>query len=222
MVNLRYTNAGPCAANYEIPLQFMAVAGTTANGGPATNHAALGSQLHLQLVSLSGPPEARLGFWDTGQALPAFTVRTGQNDCTDCIELTQTAGVPGDDPYGLITGRRLAVSEPGLYCLGFRVIDVSTNGAGGGPIHQPSPVYHVYLQAGLTISALTRQGISATAVFGGEPGKSFYLESSLAPGESAAWQTVAGPLAGTARFQTLSDPGAESGARFFRLRSSTP
>ena len=222
VVNLRYTGSGPCAGTYELPLQFMSVPGTAVNGGPMTNHAALGSQLHLQLVSLAGPPDATLAFWDAGQSQPAFRISTGRNDCTDCIAVSQTNTPAGGDPFGMLTGRHVALSHPGLYTLGFRAIDVSTNGPGGGPIHKPSPVYQVYLQAGLTISALARQSTYATALFGGEPGKSYYLESSTTPAPAASWQTVAGPLTGDARLQTLSGSATEPGPRFFRLRASTP
>ena len=128
-------------------------------------------------------------------------------------------GAPGTDPYGCIQGRHFTVNRPGLYCLGFRVVDTSTNGPAGAPIHSASPLYHVYLQAGLTVASLTREGPSATASYGSEPGRTFYLERSLALGASASWQTVAGPLAGTNRLQTLTDPAATDTRSFFRLRA---
>jgi len=78
---------------------------------------------------------------------------------------------------------------------------------------------HVYLQAGLTVAPLARQGITATAVFGGEMGRTFYLEPSPALGPSALWRTVAGPLTGTNRLQTLTDPAATGTRSFFRLRA---
>ena len=52
VVNLRYTNAGPCALCYECSLPMMAVPATASNGGPANNHAGLGACLELELVSL--------------------------------------------------------------------------------------------------------------------------------------------------------------------------
>jgi hypothetical protein len=114
------------------------------------------------------------------------------------------------------------VSQAGLYCLGFRVVDTSTNGPDGGPIHSPSPLYRVYLQAGLTATSLTQQGNSAVVLFGGEATHTFYLERSLDLGPSALWQTVAGPLSGTSRLQTLTDPAPPGGGGYFRLRATTP
>jgi hypothetical protein len=222
VLNLRYTNAGPCSCEYECSLQTLAVPATTTCGGPFTNHAALGSHLELQLVYLSGPAQATLGFWEAGQSQPSFRMRTGETAGTDSIELSESQGNPQDDPYGRILGRHMAVSQPGLYCLGFRILDTSTNGLDGGPIHQPSPLYHVYLQAGLGVNSLIRQGPSVTALFAGEPGKSFYLERSPVLGPEAVWQTVTGPLTGTARLQTLTDTAAGESKNFFRLRATTP
>jgi hypothetical protein len=222
VVNFHYTIAGPCALQHECCLPLVAVAATAANGGPTANHAALGSQLQMQLVSLAGPANGALSFWEAGEAQPRFAIRVGETAGTNCIALSANSFAPDADPYGQIQGRHFALSQPGLYCLAFQVVDTSTNGCCGDPIHMPSPVYQIYLQAGLTLSGLVRQGTAAAALFGGEAGSSFYLESSPALGASAAWHTLAGPLTGTSRLQTLTDP-APSGARlFYRLRSTTP
>ena len=77
----------------------------------------------------------------------------------------------------------------------------------------------MYLQAGLTITSLLRQTSSATALFGGEPARTFYLERSQTLGPAASWHTVAGPLPGTNRLQTLTDPTATGTRNFFRLRA---
>jgi hypothetical protein len=176
----------------------------------------------LEVVSLSGPPGGSLGVWEPRQSLPCFSVAAGETAGTNRLVLSQNDGAPDSDPYGCIEGRHLAVNQPGLYCLGFRVIDTSTNGLGAGPTHTPSPVYQVYLQAGLTIASLRRQGAAATILFGGEAAKTFYLERGLALGQPGSWQTVAGPLSGACRLQTLTDPAAPSGPSFFRLRATTP
>ncbi|MCX6925342.1 MAG: hypothetical protein NT154_19345, partial [Verrucomicrobia bacterium] len=219
VVNLWYTNAGPCAFQYECSIPLVAVPASSPNGGPATNAAASGSCLALELVSLAGPPDASLGFWEPGQILPAFSLSVGGACSTNRLALSQSHGTPGADPYGCFAGRHLAVNRPGLYCLGFRVVDTSTNGLAGDPIHSPSSLYQVYLQAGLTIASLSRQIASATALFGGEPGRAFYLERSPTLGPGAAWQTVAGPLAGSNRLQTLTDLAAPPTRSFFRLRA---
>jgi hypothetical protein len=218
VVNMQYTNAGTCAPQYERCVPMMAVPATLSCGGPATNAASVGSRLELEFVSLTGPPQANLSVWESGQAQPCLSLATGEVAGTNRIVVSQTQAAPTADPYGCVPGRLLAVSRPGLYCLGFRVVDTSTNGPGGVPIHTPSPLYYVYLQAGLTIASLSRQADSVAALFGGEPAKTFCLERSPTLGPSASWQTVAGPLAGTNRLQTLTDPTATGTRNFFRLR----
>jgi len=114
--------------------------------------------------------------------MPCLTLAVGEASGTNRLMLSENRGIPNSDPYGCIEGRHLAVSQPGLYCLGFRVVDASTNGPGGEPIHAPSPLYRVYLQGGLTVTSLTRQGTAATVLFGGEATRTFYLERSMALG----------------------------------------
>jgi hypothetical protein len=222
VLNCRFTNAGPCAQHYECPIELIAVPATAANGGPATNHAALGARLELELISLTGPTGGALRFWEATQSNPSFSTLTGVDQETNRIVLSQTPGSSDADPYGAIQGRHLAVTQPGLYCLAFRVLDTSTNGPGGGPVHPPSPSYQVFLEAGLTIHTLSRQGATTTVLFGGEPVRSYYLERSPALGAAALWQTVAGPLTGTSRLQTLSDAAGSAQQGFFRLRVTTP
>ena len=219
VANLCSTNTGPCASQFEGAIPLVAVAATAANGGPVTNHAACGSCLEFEMVSLAGPAGARLGFWEAGDGEPRFSVPTGAVAGTNRFRLSQSGGAPGDDPFGGVQGRRFAVSQPGLYCLGFRVVDTSTNGPGGGPIHAPSEVYAVYLQAGLTLASLSREGQSVTGRFGGVPGRRFYLERASALVLPSPWQTVAGPLAGTNRLQTLTDPNATDVQGYYRLRA---
>ena len=222
LLALRYTNSGPWAAHYAWPLKFMAVAATAANGGPCANHALVGSRLHLQFVSLEGPRGASLSCWEPGAGEPSFGLGTGEGNGTNCLCLSESEGAAGDDPFGFFGGRYLAANQPGLYCLSFRVVDVSTNGTGGTSVHQPSPVYQVYLQGGLTIKSLTKTATSAQVLFGGEPWKTFYLERSASLGQDALWQSVAGPLTGSAKFQTLTNAAPNGGSAFFRLRATSP
>jgi hypothetical protein len=218
VVNLHYTNSGPCALHYECIIPILVLPATACNGGPDANAAALGSQLGMELVSLRGPPGASLAVWEPGQDQPSFRMPTGTLAGTNRIMLSQGSTGSSADPYGCIRGRPFAVNKPGLFCLGFRVVDASTNGPAGGPVHAPSPVYHTYLQGGLTIASLTTDGMSASVVFGGEPGRMFYLERSPVVSPSANWQTVAGPLVGTNTLQKVKCPSPEA-ASFFRLRT---
>jgi hypothetical protein len=163
-----------------------------------------------------------LGFWDVGDLQPRFNIAVGEQTGTNHFLLSDNRGQPGTDPCACLLGRHLTATKPGLYCLGFRLKDTSTNGPAGGPIHSPSDLYCIYLQAGLTINTTAFQGPALAASFGGEPGKSFYLEraSALAPG--ALWETVAGPLQGANRLQTLNDPAPGGLRSFYRLRASVP
>src|SRR6187431_3275215 len=52
---LVFTNGGQYANLYNGNITFTGLAATEARGGPEDNAAALGSQLHAQLVSVEGP-----------------------------------------------------------------------------------------------------------------------------------------------------------------------
>jgi hypothetical protein len=80
----------------------------------------------------------------------------------------------------------------------------------------------VFLQAGLTLHALELQSSTLTARFGGEPGRTFYLERSTALGAAAGWETVAGPLRGDQRMQSLTDAAPADTHLFYRLRTTVP
>lgn len=218
VVNLWPTNGGGGGGRFERGIPLVAVAATAAHGGPVTNHAALGSCLEWQLEGVTGPREGQLSFWEPAEAQPRFTVRCGAAHCTNRFRLSENQGLPGSDPYGGLPGRRFSVNQAGLYAVGFRLLDSSTNGAAHGPVHTPSRVYWVYFQAGLTLAAQER-GAATTALFGGEPGKTFRLERTLVLGPTAQWQTVAGPLAGTNRLQRLTDAPPPPAQAFYRVRA---
>ena len=220
-VNLCFTNEGPCALQYEAAIPMMAVPATPDHAGPTNYHAAPGSRLVCQLVSLTGPPGAQLSFWEPAQSMPSFSLPVGTSEGTNCFCISTNQGEPACDPYGDVQGRRFAVTEPGLYRLGFQLIDSSSNGPGGGPIHAPSEMCFVYLQAGRLINSTTIQGTTVAISFGGESGRNFYLERTTALGPGAQWVPVAGPILGMDRLQFLADPSpAPQG--FYRLRGSVP
>ncbi len=216
VIDLPHTNAGACARLFETAIPMLALPATAANGGPMANHASPGACLGMQLLSLTGPAGGTLGIWEDDQTQPSVIVRVGEPVPTNFLVVSQNKAEAGSDPYGLVQTRHFALDQPGLYCLGFRLLDLSTNGPSGGSIHSPSPTYYTYFQAGLTISLIKAEGNSSTVQFAGTSGQNYYLERSFFPG-TAAWQTVAGPLSGSNCLQVLNDPAAPAGGAFYRL-----
>jgi hypothetical protein len=202
-------------------LTFTALAGTPPNGGPIPGSAALGAQLAIQVVSVAGPPGGNLAFWegDGESSLGAitFSVPVGTTNGTNILVISANSGEPGTDPYGHFHGRAFTTSAPGTYLAGFRVIDVSTNGAGSGPIHSPSDVLPVRFQAGLRIESLQRLTNRVTISFRCPPGISNVLEAADSI-FSSDWQPAAAPLRGNNSLQSLTDTNSPAGNRFYRIR----
>jgi hypothetical protein len=219
---LSFASNGVNAGYYQGTLTFSALAATVPNAGPAFGHAALGARLQLQVVSIAGPAGGQFGFWEgndgeNGDQL-TFSVPVGTTNGTATFPLSENHGSPGTDPYGHIHGRVFTVTLPGLYSVGFRILDSSTNGIGGGPIQAPSDIFPIYFQAGLSLVSITRTTNGVAVIFGTQSGKSYFLESRPASAP-AVWQTLAGPAAGNSRLQSLSDTNTANSARFYRVRS---
>lgn len=221
-VNMAELNTGSQTSQFGCEIPMIALPATESNGGPEPGHAALGACLELEVLSLDGPVGGRLSFCEPGQQRPSFEITAGRVDNGLRIRLSDNDARPGADPYGRNEGRRFIVDRAGLYRLGFRVVDVSANGANGEPLHSPSEVYHVYLQAGLTADSIVREGTAAITTFVGAPNANFYLERTAGFEGAGAWQTVAGPLRGMSRVQKLVDLNANGTRHFYRLRMSVP
>ena len=146
-----------------------------------------------------------------------FSVPVGTTNGSNYVIISENGGVPNTDPSGHIHGRAFTTSLPGTYLVGFRVIDVSSNGAGGGPIHTPSDVLPVRFQAGLKIEAMQLFTNRVTVSFRSPPGISNRLEAITALG-STNWFPAAAPLRGNNNVQTFTDTNAPSGIRYCRLR----
>lgn len=222
-VYLSLATNGPFAGLYQgAGVTFTALASTFDYGGPAFGHAADGAFLQLQVVSVDGPSGGEFGVWmqelgNPSRSSPLFTVPAGTGQGTNRFALSESDGSAGADPYGHIHGRTFTANRPGLYTIGCRLIDTSSNGAGGGPIHQPSELSYFYFQAGLTISAWTTNRQSVGVTFGTTAGKTYYVEaaSDLA---APVWTVFAGPFTGNNRLQSAASTNA-AGPLFFRVRS---
>ena len=222
--NMTLRSSDVVAGLYEGGPTFTAASSDGIDGPPA----APGAQLALVIRSITGPEGGTWAFWespDCDQAAETitFSLQAGVTNGNQRFLLSQNSGLPGEDPFGHCHGRRFTLDKPGLYTAWVQVVDVSHNGPGGGPIHTPSPIHPFYFNAGMNISRLTRTAATVNATFGTRNGSRFYLEANSALDGSASWQTIAGPVTGNNRLQTLADPTATSETqRFYRLRITTP
>lgn len=202
-------------------ISFTALAALPENGGPIPGHAAFGAQLAVQVASVDGPPGGSFAFWegdgesDLGSI--TFGVPVGTTDGTNYFLVSENGGRPGTDPYGHIHGREFTTRLPGTYLVGFRVIDVSTNGAGAGPIHRPSDVLTIRFQAGLRIESVRPFAGRVNVSFRSPPGISNVLEAATSLGV-ANWSPAAAPLRGNNNLQTAIDTNPPTAGRFYRLR----
>jgi len=122
---------------------------TATNGGSA-----FGSFLTAEIVSVAGPAGSIFSFWEGvdqgGGDSPLFSIPSGGTGLSLRFALsdaTAGAGLPEQDPFGHLHGRRFTTTEEGLYTVGFRVLDTSENGAGGGAIHTPSDILYINFAA---------------------------------------------------------------------------
>jgi len=200
---------------------FSALPALVESGGPIPGHAAFGAQLAIQMVSVQGPPGGSFAFWegDGESALGniTFSELVGATSGTNFLIISQNGSEPDTDPYGHIHGREFTASAPGTYLVGFRVIDVSTNGAGGGPIHSPSDVLPIRFQAGLKIQNIQNLTNRVSVSFRSPPGISNLLEA-VDSFTSTNWQPAAPPLRGNNALQSFTDTNAPTRNRFYRIR----
>jgi len=130
-------------------ITFTALAATPFFGGPETGHAAVGTDLKLRVVAVSGPVGGSFGYWEAGwhythteptaaflvgSANPTSYANTSLSAFSDgywTFNLSQQAPV---DPYGHVHERGYSFTLPGEYDIGFQIVD--TTG-----YHTPSEVY---------------------------------------------------------------------------------
>jgi hypothetical protein len=100
--------------------------------------------------------------------------------------------------------------------VGFRVIDLSTNGLGGTPIHSPSDILPVRFQAGLRIENIQSLTNRVSVSFRSPPGISNVLQATDSL-TSSNWQPVGVPLRGNNNLQVVNETNAPGSYRFYRL-----
>lgn len=226
VVNLALRPAGPAAGLYDGGPTFTALAIEPGNGGPDAHHALRGSQIALEWVSLEGPKHGSLAFWESPnceEAAPTLTFKftVGEPAPTNRFLLSQNRGEATADPYGHCHGRRFTTDTPGLYTLGVKLVDLSKNGPGGGPLHQPSETNYLYFQAGITIHRLDLSPEGVTATFATRNFGTYTLEATDSLSEEALWESVGFPVGGDNHLQTIIDRSPRTDRRYFRLRYET-
>jgi hypothetical protein len=115
----------------------------------------------------------------------------------------------------ILTGE-FTTSAPGTYIVGFRLIDLSTNGVNGGPIQSPSDILLVRFQAGLRIEGIQNLTNHTTISFRSPPGISNVLEA-IDHITSVDWRPAAAPLRGNNNLQSFTDTNPPSSSRFYRI-----
>lgn len=154
---------------YQTDVTFASLPGTLWTGGPAPGAAAPGAFLEAIIASVQGPAGGVIGFWQEDEdAVPnlRFSIPVGTFHGTNRFEISEGITFPELDPFGHIHGRRFTANKPGLYTLGFQLVDTSTASPTGGPIHTPSPISHFYFQAGVFINSMVKTNNSVTVSFG--------------------------------------------------------
>ena len=205
---------------YDGNITLTALHSVNGFGDPVAGSPAPGSFLIARIVSVEGPAGGSFQFWETNSVAgaPTFSVPSGSQPAGVAWELSDKvlgAGDPGGDPFGHIHGRRFSASKPGIYTVGFVVIDTSTNGVPSGPIHQPSDPFYMDFQAGYNIKQITWANGVANVTVGTQVGFVFTLQYKTDLKQSN-WTDV-DQVAGNDNFQTIIDPTAGDAARFYRI-----
>ncbi|MEI9960297.1 MAG: hypothetical protein WDM76_03950 [Limisphaerales bacterium] len=177
-----------------------------------------GSWIFVQFVSVQGPAGGAFGFWEANATSPTFNIPCGTTDGTNTYRVSQNDGSPSTDPFGHIHGRALTATLPGIYTIGLRAIDNSTNGAGGEPIQSSSDVFYLQFQAGVNITSLEVTNNTATATFGAIGGKNFILQYNDDL-NSTNWQQVGDVISGDDHLRSITDDSATNSSRFYRLKA---
>jgi len=204
-------------------LTFTALPATLDYGGPSAKAALPGTRIAAVVESVGGPPGGSFSFWDSFDGFfdateITFTMPTGTTGGTNRFLLSENDGSPGSDPYGHIHGRKFSATVPGIYRVGLRLVDESSNGPGSGPLQAPSETTVFLFQAGLTLTVVSIQDHSATVQFGTESNRTYRIESTSTLGSAAAWKPVGDPVVGTGRLETVAGLPATERETYFRVR----
>jgi len=202
-------------------LTFTALSATDIGTGQLPGRALLGARLAVQVVQVDGPAGGFFEFWEGDGENPGADVTfrdpVGTTGGSHSLVISENDGGPGSDPYGHIHGREFTTTVAGLYTVGFRLIDVSTNGPQGGPLHAPSDVFSMRFQAGPVIEAIQPVPTGVQLSFRTPLGITNLIEFKEGL-QSPDWTPLAAPLRGNNKLQTVIDPQPSAAVRLYRLR----
>ena len=217
---LNFATSGKYSNYYEGNITLTALHSTNVFGEPIPNAPAPGAFVVVEIVSVHGPEGGAFQFWDADTATaPTYDIPVGSTTDTFRWEVSESAlgaGEAGGDPFGHIHGRRFTVTKPGLYSIGFRAVDISTNGAGGGPIHLPSDTIFVYFQGGVNITQIEPDVDHVHVTIGAALGFNWQLQSKESFSESQ-WVDVGAVVPGNDRLVEVLDERAVGFSRFYRI-----
>jgi len=215
---LEFTNTGRFAGYYQGNITLTALPATAAHAGPDPDASVPGSYIQFSMACLEGPAGGQFNFWESIGATPALALAPGETS-TNLWRLTESDGAPGTDPYGHIHGRRFSATKPGIYKIGFTAFDTSTNGAGGGPIHRPSPQLAVWFQAGVNVASVEPDAEEGHVHvrFGAPAGFSWQLEARTGIGPDSQWLPTGNPVVVNDLFVEVLDNNPPGETRLYRV-----
>jgi hypothetical protein len=217
---LLFTNTGKYANVYNGNITLTALHSRDAFGDLDRAAPKPGSFVVAEIVSVDGPTGGAFQFWETNStSAPAVSVPTGTTNAGFRFEVSEAAlgaGQSDGDAFGHIHGRRFTATAPGLYTIGFRAYDLSTNGPNGGPLQTPSGAQLINFQAGVVLTQIEPDVSHVHITFGAMAGFSWQLQFTDSLSEPH-WQDTNSPLVGDDTLQEIQDHHAVTGNRFFRV-----
>ncbi|HTG45081.1 MAG TPA: hypothetical protein VK633_11175 [Verrucomicrobiae bacterium] len=216
---LTFTDSGKFAQWFEGNITLTALHSTNAFGEIDPAAPRPGAFIVAEIVSVSGPAGGEFAFWDsTSTTAPTVSLPVGTTNSSFRFDLSQSSlggGEPGGDPFGHIHGRRFTASKPGLYTVGFRAYDTSTNGLNGQPLHTPSALQSINFQAGVNLTALQLEPSHVMITLGAMSGYSWQLQANDSM-SAPDWKNVGDALLGNDALQEVEDHQAQAPYRFYR------
>lgn len=209
---------------FHTDVTFAALPGTLWTGGPSPGAAAPGAFIEAKIVSVSGPPGGQFGFWQENEDATAttelFSISVGASNGTNRFQISEGITYPELDPFGHIHGRRFTANKPGLYTVGFQLVDTSTSGTNGGPIHTPSNPNFFYFQAGPYVDSFVRSNNTVTVSFGVNSSYDYDLEVSTNL-TGTNWVSIYHIIgANHSDIHSFTDFEATNASRFYRVRET--